>query len=136
MPTKADFKALRERLGYTQLNAAQALGVDVRTIKRWEKPQQPEPPADAWAWLDAEADRFDEMRDHMARKCVESGASRAILTYYRTQEQYDRSGRDPGSYGFANALARAVGEDCLLEDMEVEYRYPDDGAIRTEGSRY
>lgn len=136
MPTKADFKAERERIGYTQAWVALACDVDIRTVKRWEKPGCPEPPEDAWMWLARESDRFDEMRDHMARKCVESGASRAILTYYRTQGQYDQLGREPGSYGFANALARAVGEDCLLEDMDVEYRYPDDGAIRTEGSRY
>lgn len=136
MPTKADFKALRERLGYTQLNAAQALGVDVRTIKRWERPQQPEPPADAWAWLDAEADRFEQMLDFSVRKAVGSGAGRVVLTYYRTQEQFDQCGRDSGAYGFANALARAVGYELECEGLEVEYRYPDDGAIHTGGSNY
>lgn len=136
MRTKADFKSLRESIGYTQLNVAQALIVDVRTVKRWEKPQQPEPPADAWEWLEAERDRFEKMLAFMVEKAVESGARRAVLTYYRTQEQYDYAGRDAGAVGFANALARAVGREVGREGVEVEYRYPDDGAIRTEGSRY
>lgn len=136
MPTKADFKAQREALGYTQLNMAQALGVDVRTVKRWEKPNQPEPPADAWAWLDAEADRFEQMLDFSVNKAVDSGAGHVVLTYYRTQEQFDQCGRDSGAYGFANALSRAVGYELERENLDIEYRYPDDGAVRTSGSRY
>lgn len=136
MPTKANFKATRERIGYTQQWVARTLGVGIKTVKRWEQPNQPEPPVDAWDWLLGEAERFDDMLEFSVRKAVDSGAGNVVLTYYRTQEQYDQCGRDEGSYGFANALARAVGYECEYEGLEVEYRYPDDGAIRTEGSRY
>lgn len=136
MPTKADFKATRERIGYTQQQAAHALGVGIKTVKRWEQPNQPKPPVDAWEWLLGEADRFDDMLELAVRKAVDGNANNVVLTYFRTQEQYDQCGRDEGSYGFANALARAVGYECECEGLEVEYRYPDGGAIRAQGSRY
>lgn len=136
MPTKADFKATRERIGYTQQWVARALDVGIKTVKRWEQPNQPEPPVDAWDWLLGEAERFDDMLWFAVDKAVDGDEDTIVLTYFRTQEQYDQCGRDEGSYGFANALARAVGVDCRLNGLNVEYRYPDDGAIRTEGSRY
>lgn len=34
--TPADFRAWRARMGYTQQQAAQALGVTSRTVKAWE----------------------------------------------------------------------------------------------------
>ena len=58
------------------------------------------------------------------------------LTYYRSQEQYDELGRDEGWYGVANANARAVAAELKRYGFSVEFRYPDDGALRTPGSRY
>ena len=36
--TKADFKALRERVGLSQHDVADAIMVSIKTIKRWENP--------------------------------------------------------------------------------------------------
>ena len=54
--TKADFKALRETCGLSQQNVADALGVHLQTIKRWEKPSFPYAvPDDAFDYLDSVA---------------------------------------------------------------------------------
>lgn len=131
MHTKADFRATRERIGYTQQWVAHALNVDVRTVKRWENPNYFEPPADAWEWLEEEVERFEQMLDYALEQA--DGIPHVVITYYRTQEQFEQYGRDKGFYGFANALAREVAQ-CV--DAEIEYRYPDSGAISTPGSRY
>ena len=34
--SKADFKCLRERVGLSQQDVASALGVNIRSVKRWE----------------------------------------------------------------------------------------------------
>lgn len=140
MRTKADFKAARESVGLTQLDVATACGVRVLTVKRWEKPGWPDPPEDAWGYLGEMVERHDEMVDY----CVETmreqreatGVASARLTYFRDQAQYDATGRDPGSYGFVNAVSRDVARALDDEGFDVSFAYPDDGAIRTPGSRY
>lgn len=138
--TKADFRAMREECGLTQQDAADALGVRVLTVKRWERPGFPEPPDDAWAYLNSMRDRMVEMAEFAADKAVElrdeTGAGAIALTYFRDQSQYDEAGRDEGPVGFANAVARLTASYLEVEGFEVEFRYPDDGAVRTPGSRY
>ena len=52
--TKAGFRAAREGVGMTQHALARELGVEVRSVKRWESPDAPQvPPEDAWDVLDA-----------------------------------------------------------------------------------
>lgn len=135
---KATFRAMRERLGLTQQDAADALGVRVLTVKRWERTGFPEPPDDAWAYLNSMRDRMVEMAEFAADKAVElrdeTGA--IALTYFRDQDQYDATGRDDGPVGFANAVARLTASYLEVEGFDVEFRYPDDGAVRTPGSRY
>lgn len=58
------------------------------------------------------------------------------LTYFRSQEEYDAFGRDAGPFGVANANSRAVADALMARGIEVEFRYPDEGAVRTPGSRY
>ena len=140
MRTKADFKALRETLGLTQQNVAGMAGVRVLAVKRWEKPGEAEPPEDVWRALDEMRGRMLDMAGFAADKAVEmrdgTGAESVALTYYRSQDQYDAVGREPGPYGFANAAARLTADYLEAEGFEVEFRYPDDGAIVTPGSGY
>lgn len=134
--SKPQFRAIRETLGYTQLDVAEALGVERGTIKNWEKETCPwEIPSDAWDWLLSERTRFEEMYSYSVCRALDSGAEKVVLAYYRTQEIYDSCGRDKGAVGFANALARAVAHELEAEGLDVEFRYPDK-AIRTPGSRY
>lgn len=142
--TKADFAALRETVGLTQSNLADELGVNPRSVRRWEQPAQEgyEPPAEAWEVLDRYADLRRQMVDHARETVMQAGEwmggqpGQVVLTYYRSQEQYDDLGRDEGWYGVANANARAVASELAHYGVTVCFRYPEEGAIRTPGSRY
>lgn len=139
--TKADFRAIRETIGLTQGDVAKACGVSLRTVKRWEHPDWQEPPDDAWEWLLDMHDRHDALVDKAVGRALaivgERGEPAAVvITYYRDQPQYDAHGRDPGPYGFANSIAREVALDLNGKGIETEFRYPDEGAISTPGSRY
>lgn len=134
--TKADFRAMREALGLTQLDVADACGVRALTVKRWERPGFPEPPEDAVEWLEGMADLHDEMVGQMVGLALASPADEIRITYFRDQAQYDASGRDDGPFGFANAVARDVAAELAREGVDVAFAYPDDGAVSTPGSRY
>ena len=127
MRTKADFKALRETLGLTQQNVADMAGVRVLAVKRWEKPGGAEPPEDVWRALDEMRGRMLDMAWFAADKAVEmrdsAGAESVALTYYRSQDQYDAVGREPGPYGFTNAVARLTADYLKAEGFDVEFRY-------------
>lgn len=128
----ADFRALREQVGYSQQDVADALGVKVLSVKRWENPEYPfEIPQDAWDILD-EAYRLQHtvVAAAVDRAC---GAGEAtgmhadvpvVLAYWRTQRDYDeRHPLDPGSYGQANATARAVAEKLRDLGFSVSFRF-------------
>ncbi len=142
--TKADFAALRETVGLTQANLADDLGVNPRSVKRWEQPGMDgyEPPEDAWEVLDAYAETQRRMVDHARETVISTGEEagrqpeQVVLTYFRSQEQYDRLGRDEGWYGVANANARAVAAELRRYGFSVVFRYPEEGAVRTQGSSY
>ena len=138
--TKAGFKAMREGLGLIQQDVADAVGVRALAVNRWERPGWPEPPDDAWAYLEAMAERMgwvaDEAVGAALRMRDETGAGRATLTYFRDQSMYDAHGRDRGPFGFANAAARLAAAHLDAEGFEVSFAYPGEGAAPTPGSRY
>ncbi len=141
--TKAQFRAMREQAGYSQQALADALSVNVRTVKRWEhEGYDGEAPGDAWELLSSALDVQREMALYALDtvKSVEREAGRNAacvpITYYRDQAMYDQSGREEGYFGVANANARAAAELLTREGRRVEFRYPPEGAIRTPGSRY
>lgn len=142
--TKADFAALRETVGLTQSNLANDLGVQARSVRRWEQPGQEgyEPPAEAWDMLDSYADLQWQMVDHCRETVMQMSEEAGhkpdpvVLTYWRSQEQYDELGRGKGWYGVANASARAVAAELGRHGFRVRFAYPGEGAIRTPGSRY
>ena len=138
--TPATFRATREIIGLTQGDVAKALGVSPRTVKRWEHPDWQEPPEDAGAWMLDMQERHDAAVDAMVDEAMalvrEHGPEVVSITYYRDQSQYDACGRDDGPYGFVNSIAREVALDLNGEGIETEFRYPDEGAVSTPGSRY
>ena len=143
MRTKAGFRALRDRVGFSQQNMADALGVRVRTVKRWEDPSHPSMPPDA-AWdllgslCDAQRQAVETCYEQAARAVEDHGRmpDSVVMTYFRDQEMYDAYGRDDGPYGVANANARAAAAQLERLGLEVEFRYPQEGAVRTPGSGY
>lgn len=127
--SKADFKARRETLGLSQSDVADVVGVTKTSVKRWERPDFPEPPEDVWEWL--------ELCEQAQKDTVEQAVSAAIacsidknkavqITYYRSQEQYDALGRDAGPFGMANANARMVASRLTSLGIDVDFAYPDD----------
>lgn len=141
---KADFKARREQLGLTQQDVAQALTVNVKTVKNWENPRQTRYRISdaAWEYLDRAAD-MQAQQVAYARSVIEaqSGALAGNtvvvpITYYRDQATYDRFGREAGPFGQANANARAIASELERMGIQVEFRYPDDGAISTPCGNY
>lgn len=129
MRSKADFKARRETLGLSQQDVADELGVAVRTVKRWEAPGWPEPPADAWSLIEECEERRRWSIDVAERAVLDSHAAvsgEVMITYYRTQKEYDELGRDERPFGMANANARAVAESLQRMGYRVRFVYPEE----------
>ena len=124
--SKADFKARRESLGLTQRDVAEASGVNVSTVKRWEKPDYFDPPEDVWEWIEFIERAQKEVVDAGVSAALAQGAESAQMTYYRNQEQYDELGRDAGPYGVANCNARLIATRLKSLKIDVDFCYPDD----------
>lgn len=128
--TAANFRALRELCGVTQQQVADAMGVQIRTVKRWEKGVTPVPD-DALAWLrERVIGHTQSVRSEVARmaSCAEPPAA-LCLTYYRTQEQTDAEaelwGGESLPIGFVNAIYGLVGERLTDMGYLVSFKYPD-----------
>lgn len=133
LPSKADVRAERERMGLSQSEVAESLNVQTRTVKRWEDPQSYyEPPEDLFEALDEFAEEFDRaVREGVGqahRMLEQVGEARVTLTYWKRQDQYDRLRGDGGYYGMANAITREVARQLNAEGHETAYEYPESEA--------
>lgn len=141
--TRGEFKARREMAGLSQQDISAALGVNIRTVKRWENPSFPYmPPEDAWKAVD---DALDAQRRQVAYavSTVEEQAERlghvpeeVRITYYRDQAMYDKHGRDAGPVGQANADARAVAAAIEAMGVRAAFAYPVERAVKTPETGY
>ncbi|TCD53863.1 XRE family transcriptional regulator [Alloscardovia theropitheci] len=141
--SKADFRALRDKLGLSCRDVADALGLSERTVKNWEKQSHPKnPPDDVWQWLkNQEITYYKAIEEsvNLVKEAVQAAdgvAPRVItLTYYRGQDDYNRYGRDPGSYHVVNTRTRAVALELERLGYSVHYQYPtDDNNIYTRAT--
>lgn len=133
LPSKADIRAERERMGLSQSEVAERLGVQTRTVKRWEDPQHfYEPPEDLYEELDELAEQFDRaVREGVGqahRMLEQVGEVPITLTYWKRQDQYDRLRGDGGYYGMANAITREVARLLDAEGHATRYEYPESEA--------
>lgn len=133
--TKAQFRAIRERIGLSQKTLADALGNNVDTVKRWENPKYYAIPDDAWKYIDG------LLQQHIvavqsAMETIEGNIEReghaptdVTLLYYRSQRHYDMYGRDKGDYQLVNARTREIA--ALLEDEGIHtvFKYPEDDEL-------
>lgn len=126
--SKADFRARREMVGLRQGDVADALGVTVMSVNRWEREGFNDPPEAAWnliGWYEA-------AQDAAVGEIVEAfpDNSTAAITIYRTQAEFEAVqalyGReDRGSFGAANATAMEAARALDALGVEVVFRYPD-----------
>jgi transcriptional regulator with XRE-family HTH domain len=139
--TAAAFKALLEQVGVSQNAAVDELDVNPRTVRRWCNGEAPVPEG-VWRWLEVLKAEQD-MRVELALDILEDAAGEAeqaphevVLTYWRSQEEYDAHGREPGDFARVNALVRATAEALDAMGVEVRLAYWDQGATSIPGSRY
>ena len=130
--TKADFRALREQVGMSQGDVADALDVQVLSVKRWERPDIDgcEPPADAWDVLDDARKLQRQVVDFGISKVgqtavdLKAEAEAVVLTYWRTQDAYDTAHPDePGVYTMANANVRLIADKLESSGHMVRFVY-------------
>ena len=129
--TKATFRAMRDMAGLSQHELAEILGVSERSINRWEHPIKEYFPKydDIWEVLEGAVKTQQEVADYAI--CLADDKKKQLgqdipvqITYYYSQRQYDKYGREPGAVGIANANARAAAFALMQQGYEVEFRYP------------
>ena len=129
--TLAEFRAIREMVGMTQGMLAEELGVNPRSVRRWESPDYEEyqPPQDAWDVLD---DALDTQRrgiaaalDRLDEIVQERGAVPDVvqLPYWTSQDAYDRHHYvdDGGDWRMANATNRMLAELLYERGIDVDW---------------
>lgn len=128
----ADFRALREQVGFSQQDVADLMGVNVSSAKRWERPDYPfSIPDAAWELLESayelqrqEVEYAVDQIVHAASVTRQGSRLPVVLSYWRTQADYDEAHpNQPGPYGQANAISRAVAEKARALGFEVDFVY-------------
>ena len=128
--TKAEFRSIRETVGMTQHALAVELGVEVRSVKRWESPDAPQaPPQDAWDVLDAALSRQRQVVAYALGKVDEVAQGRGdwpghvTLPYWASQRAYDAGHvpADGGDWRMANACSRLVAFALHERGIPVEW---------------
>lgn len=130
------FLALRELTGMSRQYVADQLNITEEAVKLWESGARPLTP-EAIEWMKGELARFDALVDKAISELESFVVVQnekmglppdelpgATISYYQTQDQYDRYGRGPGEYKMANAAARAIGEKLRTLGYDVVYQYP------------
>lgn len=135
MRGKADFRALREKLGVTQPLLARHLHRDVRTVKSWEDPGfHYGPPREAWDWLqELEMDLYRSVAGTVSdaegrrREARDAGMSDPVISlpYFRHQTEYERFGAPLGWFRLANAASARAGDELNARGFSVSYEYTD-----------
>jgi len=127
----AEFRAIRETVGMTQGMLAAELGVEPRSVRRWESPgyEGYRPPRDAWDALDAALDAQRRGVDAALGKVDEIAKERGAypnsvrLPYWTSQEAYDEGHYvdDGGDWRMANATNRLLAYALHERGIRVEW---------------
>lgn len=135
--TAADFQATRERLGISSNDMARFLGIEKRTVTRWESPASPaEPISQAWEILERFERRHSAAINTALDAIEEAGEDTVTIPYWPSAAAY--CAEHPGaaiSYGMANADARALAEVAETLGYTVRFVWPDTDMIREQVAR-
>lgn len=129
----ANLLAIRHITGMSQRYVAEQLEVQEKSVKLWERGVRPVPP-EVTEWANAQLARFNDAVDDTVEQTLAMAgdldeAPAIDVTYYRTQGQYDRLGRDEGEVEQVDAKARAIGQRLALEGFDVQYCFPPEDNI-------
>lgn len=124
---KADFRARREMVGLRQGDVADALGVTVMSVNRWEREGFNDPPDEAWNLIEFHEAEQDRMVGEIAEAFPDG--SRAGITVFRTQDEFEavkalHGGEGVETFGVANATAMEAARTLDALGVEVRFRYP------------
>lgn len=124
--TKIQFKALRECVGLSQSELARLMSANTKTIRRWEGTTYPEyrPSEDAWQLLldmyQTQQQAIKTTTEIIQEQIENAGGKKPksiTLRYWRNQEDYDKFGREKGSYLVINANSRAAANYIIASGL-------------------
>ena len=120
-----EFRVERERIGLAQGDVSSVLGVDARTVTRWEsgRSAMPDYAADAMEELGR---KFDAAVEGMLKVAAANPSDAVVIQYYRMQVTYDRTHNDGGRIGMVNAVSREVARALRAEGRTVRFVYAED----------
>lgn len=107
-------------------------GVTMLTVKKWEKLNGSNIPADVQDLMHSLEARFDEGVEATLSALVsviedEGGNRDAVeITYYRSQDDYSIAGVDESPFGYVNAMSRAVAARLIDVGIRVAFVYPEE----------
>ena len=136
--TPAEFMAARERLGMDRSDVARELGIDKRTVSRWESPASPTVPFEqAWEILERHLERHrsavETALDIIEWQTQEHGAPRDVVLPVYPNEATWRAAHPESNitHEMANATNRAVGEAAEAMGYAISFVWPDTDLIRS-----
>lgn len=140
--TPAEFQATRKRVGVSCSDLARALGIEVRTVRRWESPSSPAVPFDqAWDLLDKMMQRrsqaIDAAIDELERHEKEHGGVASVsLPIWPSDAAWSEA--HPGEQGgarFANSINCAVADVAEALGYAVEWIWPETDLVNAQRQR-
>ena len=120
--TPANFRALRDMVGFKQDEFADIVGADRSEVRRWDSGKAPIPEV-AWRALEGlVGDHFGAVRDivTLAGKVSDKEAEPVRIAYYRSFNDFDGE----GDWVSADNAARAAAERLIELGYKVEFYYP------------
>ena len=139
--TPAEFQAMRKRVGVSCSDLAHALGIEVRTVRRYESPSSPAVPFDqAWDMLDGmmkrRAQAIDAAIDELERQERERGVASVSLTIWPSDAAWSEA--HPGERGsarFANSINCALADVAEALGYTVEWVWPETDLVKAQQQR-
>lgn len=129
--SRAQFRAIRTRVGLSQRDLAQNISVSLETVKKWEKPGNFPPSEAAWNYLEsmfalhvqAVQAAVDAAKEQ--EKALGHRPEFIQLTLFRSRAEYNEFGRDAGNVHLVNARTIEIAAILEHEGYEVRFVYPE-----------